>query len=185
MTKGSMTPTKAEALADWLFAFADGKAESIMLCKAAAELLRLSVMEAERDHLANRLSVAEELAAQYAAKCDLLNAELERERMRLTACGVVACSDTPASAAVARAMAPEYRSASCDDVARRVDECIRLRAERDALLADAERYRALRDDEAYPYAICIWDQEDGYAQDARKPEVIDAAIDAAKNGEAS
>jgi hypothetical protein len=57
-----------------------------------------------------------------------LRAELERERMRLAACGVVALADTPASAAQARDMHPDYRSASCDDVARRVDECIQLRA---------------------------------------------------------
>lgn len=49
--------------------------------------------------------------------------ELERERMRLAACGVVALADTPESAAQAREMRDEYRSASCDDVARRVDEC--------------------------------------------------------------
>ena len=55
--------------------------------------------------------------------------ELERERMRLAACGVVA----PESAAQAREMRDEYRSASCDDVARRVDDCMTLRAERDAL----------------------------------------------------
>jgi len=40
-------------------------------------------------------------------------------------------------------MLPVYRSASCDDVARRVDECISLRAERDALHADSERWRSL------------------------------------------
>lgn len=70
--------------------------------------------------------------------------ELERERMRLTACGVVAMADTPESAAKAREMRDEYRSASCDDVARRVDECMTLRAERDALTRDAERYRWIR-----------------------------------------
>jgi hypothetical protein len=64
-----------------------------------------------------------------------LRADLERERMRLVACGVVAMSDTPESAAKARDMHPDYRSASCDDVARRVDECIALRAQRDRLLA--------------------------------------------------
>lgn len=64
-----------------------------------------------------------------------LNAELERERMRLAACGVVALADTPESAAQAREMCDEYRSASCDDVARRVDECMTLRAERDALFS--------------------------------------------------
>lgn len=52
-------------------------------------------------------------------------------------------------------------------------------AEIDALRRDAERYRAVRDDDCYPYAICIWDEDDGWAQDARKPDVVDAAIDAA------
>ena len=68
-------------------------------------------------------------------------AELERERIRLAACGVVAMADTPDSAAKARQMLPEYESASCDDVKRRVDECMALRAERDALAADAARWR--------------------------------------------
>lgn len=42
--------------------------------------------------------------------------ELERERMRLAACGVVAMCDTPESASQARDMHPEYFSASCGDV---------------------------------------------------------------------
>ena len=65
------------------------------------------------------------------AELDHLRTDCERERMRLAACGVVAMSDTPESAKQARDMHPDYRSASCDDVARRVDECMRLRAERD------------------------------------------------------
>ena len=52
-------------------------------------------------------------------------------------------------------------------------------AEIDALRRDAERYRAVRDDDCHPYGICIWDVDDGWAQDARKPDVVDAAIDAA------
>lgn len=56
-----------------------------------------------------------------------LEAELERERMRLVACGVVAIADTPDSAKEARKMHPDYESAACSDVARRVDECIGLR----------------------------------------------------------
>ena len=64
-----------------------------------------------------------------------MDTELERERMRLAACGVVAMADTPESAQKARDMKEEYRSASCEDVARRVDECMALRAERDALAA--------------------------------------------------
>lgn len=73
---------------------------------------------------------------------DSLKAELEIERIRLAACGVVAMADTPESAAKARDMREEYRSASCDDVARRVDECIALRTERDSLrLACGEAYQ--------------------------------------------
>lgn len=57
-----------------------------------------------------------------------LKKELETERQRLTACGVVAMADTAESAAKARDMHPDYKSAACDDVARRVDECMGLRA---------------------------------------------------------
>ncbi len=109
------------------------------------------------------------------AEQEALKVALECERMRVVACGVVACSDTPKSAAVARDMLPVYRSASCDDVARRVDECISLRAERDALLADAERYRWLRNNPQWL----------GWKHDFRPDEVdreIDAAIDAAMKG---
>jgi hypothetical protein len=68
--------------------------------------------------------------------------ELEIERTRLAACGVVARADTPESAAEARHMHEDYRSASCYDVALRVDECMRLRTQLEA----AERERdALRD----------------------------------------
>lgn len=110
------------------------------------------------------------------AELTSLRADLERARMRLAACGVVALADTPDSAVEARKMHDDYRSASCDDVARRVDECIRLRAEVEtltdkaevrklaldaqtselcqleaeikALRADAERYRYLRSRQA-------------------------------------
>jgi hypothetical protein len=41
-----------------------------------------------------------------------LRAELERERIRLAACGVVAKADTPESAKEARDMHPDYHSAS-------------------------------------------------------------------------
>lgn len=76
-------------------------------------------------------SVAPKNEREWAASREIerLRAELDTERMRLAACGVVAMADTPESAAEARNMHPDYRSASCDDVARRVDECIRLRAQ--------------------------------------------------------
>lgn len=56
-----------------------------------------------------------------------LEQQLEIERMRLAACGVVALANTPESAANAREMLPQYRSASCDDVARLVDSEMALR----------------------------------------------------------
>jgi transcription initiation factor TFIIIB Brf1 subunit/transcription initiation factor TFIIB len=61
------------------------------------------------------------------SKLDNANAELERERMRLAACGVVADANTPESAKKWRNMRDEYRSASCDGVARAVDREMRLR----------------------------------------------------------
>jgi hypothetical protein len=54
--------------------------------------------------------------------------ENEKLRMRLVACGAVALANTPETAAEARRMHPEYGSASCKDVARAVDEQMRLRA---------------------------------------------------------
>ena len=78
---------------------------------------------------------------------DAQAAELERERMRLSACGVVAVADTPASAARARDMLPEYRSDSCDLVARMVDRLMELRA-------DVEEHRKERA-EADKLAACI------------------------------
>lgn len=52
---------------------------------------------------------------------------LEREQLRLAACGVIALADTPESAAEARQMHSDYESAALDSVKRRVDECIALR----------------------------------------------------------
>ena len=62
-------------------------------------------------------------ASDYAA----LEAECERLRMQLAACGVVALANTPESAAQARQMHPDYMSASCSDVANAVDREITLR----------------------------------------------------------
>lgn len=74
-----------------------------------------------------------------AARIEELERELECERLRLAACGVVALANTPESAAKAREMLPKYRSASCNDVARIVDSEMALRQERDALQADNAR----------------------------------------------
>lgn len=83
--------------------------------KAAAELRRL--------HAAN----LDCMAWYEAIKSDYDRLKAEHEAL-LAACGVVAMADTPDSAKKARIMHPDYESASCDDVKRRVDECIELRA---------------------------------------------------------
>ena len=88
----------------------------------ALEQARLNGMGASREAaLMAKLEAAEK-------ERDELRAELETERMRLAACGVVAFANTPDSAKQAREMRPEYWSASCGDVARMVDENIKLRA---------------------------------------------------------
>ena len=113
------------------------------------------------------------------AECEALREELETERMRVVACGVVADADTPDSAAKARDMHPDYRSPSCDDVARLVDECISLRAENEALRADAERYRWLRHgDNDEP---CLYFSDDCKAAVwLLREDELDAAIDATR-----
>ena len=75
----------------------------------------------------------EELIEELQDERDALRVELETERMRLTACGVVALSNTPDSAKQARDIRSEYWSASCGDVARMVDENIKLRAKIEAM----------------------------------------------------
>jgi hypothetical protein len=78
----------------------------------------------------------------------LKDAEIERLRMQLAACGCVALADTPESAVYTRNMHPDYRSASCDEVARRVDECMALRL-------DAGRYRWLRTQHWSTSPLCV------------------------------
>lgn len=68
------------------------------------------------------------------AEIERLQTEAERLRMQLVACGVVAMSNTPESAARNRDMHPDYASASCQDVMRAVDSEMANRA-------DAERWR--------------------------------------------
>jgi hypothetical protein len=125
----------------------------------------------------------------YEARIAALEAELSRERMRLAACGVVALADTSESAAKAREMHADYRSASCDDVARRVDECISLRAELAQARAECERLRA--DAERYLWLYSKYEGADfRYGEDGRSvltftwPHAVmaslDAAIDAAR-----
>lgn len=65
--------------------------------------------------------------------------ELETERMRLTACGVIAMANTRETAEEARKMRPEYRSASLGDVERAVDCEMQYREE----LAEAHKQNAM------------------------------------------
>ena len=107
----------------------------------ALEQARLNGMGGEREAaLMAKLEAAEKereswkgLAQQFGNELDTVRVELETERMRLVACGVVALANTPDSAKQAREMRPEYWSASCGDVARMVDENIKLRAKVEAM----------------------------------------------------
>lgn len=128
-----------------------------------------------------------EAAGTAADEIERLTAELETERMRLTACGVAALANTADSAARARDIRPEYRSASLDDVERAVDREIQLRDERDELrrqLAeaemDAERYRWLRNEantaRKCDPMVCIYPLDE---QDLIDGDRLDVAIDAA------
>jgi hypothetical protein len=95
-----------------------------------------------------------------------LERDLETERFRLVACDVVALADTTSSREHARQMHPDYRSAACDAVARRVDECIELRAK----LAELERERdELRDGLAW------------YGEQSRLARLIHSEGDAGRN----
>lgn len=79
------------------------------------------------------------LASDYAA----LQAECERLRMQLVACGVVALANTPDSAAKARDMHPDYMSASCQDVMRAVDAEMGLRTQLAVSQEDVKKWMAL------------------------------------------
>ena len=85
------------------------------------------------DWLREQQAVQCHQSADYIEKLEAKNArlrdELERERIRLAACGVVALSNTPESAAKHRDMHPDYMSASCQDVMRAVDREMEHRAE--------------------------------------------------------
>lgn len=104
------------------------------------------VLRAELSDYKKALQIANESAddqmwqkRQAETERDALRAELERERMRLAACGVVANANTTDSAVAARDMHPDYWSASCGDVSRAVDREIALRAEVEQLKAELAR----------------------------------------------
>lgn len=104
------------------------------------------------DWLREQQAVQCHQSADYLEKLEAKNArlqdELERERMRLAACGVVALSNTPESAAKQRDMHPDYMSASCQDVMRAVDREMEHRAE-------VARLKAVVDTEERRVAKCL------------------------------
>jgi hypothetical protein len=69
--------------------------------------------------------------------------ELNTERMRSVACGVIAMANTPESAARYRNMAEEYKCASADDVARAVDREMMHRADVQRLTSENAVLRKL------------------------------------------
>lgn len=108
-----------------------------------------------------------------AARIAELEAELATERMRLSACGVIALANTPESAAKARDMHPDYMSGSAQDVMAAVDREMALRAE-------VERLRKPLTPEA------VWQLWAEVCKPAPPPvELVEAfarAIEAAKEG---
>lgn len=113
------------------------------------------------------------LALEYAREeIESLRQQLETERMRLAACGVVALANTRESAKEARDMHPDYWSASCGDVVRAVDAEMDLREqlasvakERDEIAAQArmlDRMVDERDDQLASALAAIEKLERGW-----------------------
>jgi hypothetical protein len=123
------------------------------------------------------LDYASKATAPLLARIAELEKELETERMRLAACGVVAMANTRESAEKARQMHPDYMSASCQDVMRAVDAEMGYRERIAELEADAKRYRWLRDLDEDPGVslAAVWTDMNGSA--ASISQRIDAAID--------
>lgn len=86
------------------------------------EIAALDDLKKSYDDLKKQLSVD----YQY-QEIERLKNELEKERMRLVACGVVALANTKESAKLARKMHDDYWCASVRDVANMVDREINLR----------------------------------------------------------
>lgn len=110
-----------------------------------AAIERIEQLRGERDELREHTLSLERQVGDLRKMYEKAEADLERERMRLAACGVVARANLPATAKTAREMHPDYRSASCDDVARAVDREMALRARVAELEAFGRKVSAIRD----------------------------------------
>lgn len=110
--------------------------------------LRAAVLARSEDLSAAmaRTNGLEEANRTLRAELDAAKAEVERERMRLVACGVIALSDTPESLDERLSnLSADYRSASLDDVTRTVRALIAARA---ALAKEREAIASMCDEQA-------------------------------------
>lgn len=134
---------------------------------------------------ADAIDSLESAVAARDAQIAELREEVERERMRLAVCGVVAMADTHDSAAKCRDVHGDYKSASLSDVMRTVDammacreQVAALKADNERLRKDAERYRWLRDpnNAIADVALRIVDYD---AVELAAGDELDSGIDAA------
>jgi hypothetical protein len=93
------------------------------------------------------------LADTWSFACMALKSELEDERIRLAACGVVALANTQESAKEQRKMLDKYKSASLQDVISAVDREMKYREELEALRGFVKNinYNRLNCDHLYLY----------------------------------
>lgn len=105
------------------------------------ELIACEIERLEKEKTAALEAVYHEVEKVVTLK-HKLEGELEAERIRHAACGVIALSNTLDSAKQARQMKDEYWSASCADVANAVDREMALR---DKLAECEAREAKLRD----------------------------------------
>jgi len=89
--------------------------------------------------LATDFRMVSSIITEKDAAVEQLKAELEKERMRLVACGVIAMSNTTRTLNEAIDMHDDYKSASARDVERAVRTEIRQREEIQQLKAELEK----------------------------------------------
>lgn len=123
--------------------------------------------------------------SELVAERNQLKDELERERMRLAACGVAAMSNTRETAKLNRQVHDEYRSASLDDVCAAVDREMALRERVADLEAQPPADRDLRKDLICAALSGISSLDGWRSRDAMADDVVataDAVIAAMRKG---
>lgn len=130
--------------------------------------------EPQRDADLVLMSAADELD-RLRTELATLREQLETERIRLAACGVVAMSNTPESAAKAREMLPIYWSASCGDVEKAVDREMALRTELASARVNEARYLWLRSG-SWGGSGAYYFKGPRYSGDMCLDQAIDAAL---------